>query len=80
MTDDEIDRFQYDMEGTLKYVQQVEEVVLPADLKPEWSLTNIARNDIPRDVVELYNDDILDTMPKRDSRYLQVQKILDHKE
>ncbi|MEK7105904.1 MAG: Asp-tRNA(Asn)/Glu-tRNA(Gln) amidotransferase subunit GatC [Patescibacteria group bacterium] len=64
-----------DMEGILDYVKVIESVEVE-DIKPNYTVYNAWREDVPRVEESFSHDLVVDQFPDKQEGFLKVKKIL----
>lgn len=77
ISDDEVAKFQGEIQSILEYVGQVNEMAAEAELKPMVGpVHNVFRDDVITNEPGAYTDTLVAAFPDRVDHYLKVQKIL----
>ncbi|MDH5442208.1 MAG: Asp-tRNA(Asn)/Glu-tRNA(Gln) amidotransferase subunit GatC [Candidatus Nomurabacteria bacterium] len=74
--DAEKTQFLSDFEAIVGYVDQIQSVNVPDDIKPHYMITNAMRADENPHESGKYTEDILAGAPDRDDNYFKVPKVL----
>jgi aspartyl-tRNA(Asn)/glutamyl-tRNA(Gln) amidotransferase subunit C len=75
MSDEELGALADEFEPILAYVSQVQEVK-QSDMKPEYILENVMREDIATNEVGEYTEKLIEQMPDSQDGFLKVKQIL----
>ncbi len=75
MSDEELTKIANDFDHILAYVGQVQEVK-QTDIKPNYILENVLREDIVTNPAGMYTDKIIKQMPDSQDGFLKVKQIL----
>ena len=78
LSEAELNNFESELSSIMTYVSTVSEIVADdsTDQPAVGSVANVFRKDAVTNQPNQFSDDILQEMPERDGRYLQVKKIL----
>lgn len=79
VADEDLPRFVKEFEAILAYVSQLDELVLPEDLKEEKpALRNVMREDGEPHEGGKYTEKLAKQFPNRSGDYLSVKQIISH--
>tara|TARA_B100000745_G_scaffold119718_1_gene77420 strand:- start:13897 stop:14190 length:294 start_codon:yes stop_codon:yes gene_type:complete len=77
LTDDQIDKFNGEIDAVLEYVSQINEIVADSDKEKEvGAVYNVFRADEVTNTPGEYSEDLLREAPCRQGDYVEVKKIL----
>ena len=75
LSESEKEKLLIDMESILGYVKQIESVIQTENIKPEYKLRNIWRED-KMGQKDFSKESILEQFPEKEGNFLKVKKIL----
>ena len=76
MAADEKEQVLKDLTSIVGYINQIQEVEIPADLVPVYDLKNVMRSDVVTNESGEYTDRLVRDMPASQDGYLKVKQIL----
>lgn len=76
MIDDELTELANDFDPILAYVGQVQSVDESQNIKPDYVLENVMRDDIVTNKSGEYSERIIEQMPDSEGGFLKVKQIL----
>ncbi len=76
MPESEMIEMANDFDPILAYVGQVQEVSESSDIKEEYQLINVMREDVATNKTGEYTDKLLEQMPDSQDGFLKVKQIL----
>lgn len=74
VSDEEADKFKSDLDGILKYVDQIESA--PVSESGEAMLINVMREDENAHESGVYSPELVSEFPEKDGDFMKVKKIL----
>lgn len=76
MSDAEMESLAKDFDPILAYVGQVSEVADTGYIQPNYTITNVMREDVVTNETGIYRDIIVAQMPDSQDGFLKVKKII----
>ncbi len=75
MNDDEKKELLGDLQSILGYVDQIESVEVQ-DIEPDYTITNVMREDEEPHAKGMYTEELLNSAPQKKDGYIKVKQIL----